>query len=688
MDGPIPGTPHSENAGENRLTSWKEIANYLKRDVTTVQRWEKREGMPVHRHLHDRMGSVYAFCTELDDWARTRNIRPTQINETESPSNDTNASPPAPDAATSVAPNRSRFALLLVGLAILAALALGAGLWLRTTEYFWKDPTAHAQFQTITEFEVEGLSAALSHDGHFVSFLSDRDGQADVWITQVGSGQFHNLTQGRVSELVNPSIRTLGFSHDDSLVTFWVRGPASSNSSGINIWAVPTLGGRPQPYLEGAAEFDWSPDGAHLAYHTPGPGDPLFVTDGVRPSKSAPIYTAPAGLHSHFPLWSPDSTFIYFVVGAIPDKLDIARVKPTGGNAERITSQSRQISFPVFVDRRTLLYLAKDADGAGPWLYGMDIHRRVSHRLGSGLDRYTSLAASADGRRLLLTVASPKRSLWRFRIPAQPTETSVPVAVPLTSSTGFSPREGPNYLLYVSATGSTNSIWKITGGIATELWSGQGAQIFGGPAISRDGQNIAFSVREREKSFLYVMHADGTNARILSDSLDWEGGPAWNPDGKSITTAANVKGVPHLFRVPLDGGAPVPLVPDYSVDPAWSPDGRFIAYSGPDIGTTFSVNILSTAESASLSPTRTLKLTRGARHVVFLPKEHALLFLRGEIQHKNLCLADLETGAERELTNLPADFDVRDFDVSSDGSEVIFERVQQRSDVVLMDLSR
>jgi hypothetical protein len=74
--------------------------------------------------------------------------------------------------------------------------------------------------------------------------------------------------------------------------------------------------------------------------------------------------------------------------------------------------------------------------------------------------------------------------------------------------------------------------------------------------------------------------------------------------------------------------------------------------------------------------------------VVFLPKEHALLFLRGEIQHKNLCLADLETGAERELTNLPADFDVRDFDVSSDGSEVIFERVQQRSDVVLMDLSR
>ena len=46
----------------------------MKRDVTTVQRWEKREGMPVHRHVHDKMGSVYAFRTELDAWSRSRNL--------------------------------------------------------------------------------------------------------------------------------------------------------------------------------------------------------------------------------------------------------------------------------------------------------------------------------------------------------------------------------------------------------------------------------------------------------------------------------------------------------------------------------------------------------------------------------------------------------------------------------------
>ena len=74
---------HPRRPIEDRLDSWKEIAAYLKRDVTTVQRWEKREGMPVHRHLHDRMGSVYASRAELDAWMRSRNLRGGQENGNE-----------------------------------------------------------------------------------------------------------------------------------------------------------------------------------------------------------------------------------------------------------------------------------------------------------------------------------------------------------------------------------------------------------------------------------------------------------------------------------------------------------------------------------------------------------------------------------------------------------------------------
>jgi len=62
-----------------------------------------------------------------------------------------------------------------------------------------------------------------------------------------------------------------------------------------------------------------------------------------------------------------------------------------------------------------------------------------------------------------------------------------------------------------------------------------------------------------------------------------------------------------------------------------------------------------------------------------------MVFLQGEIQHKNLWIVDLETGALQQLTHMPAEFDVRDFDLSTDGAEAILERAQARSDVVVID---
>ena len=182
------------------------------------------------------------------------------------------------------------------------------------------------------------------------------------------------------------------------------------------------------------------------------------------------------------------------------------------------------------------------------------------------------------------------------------------------------------------------------------------------------------------------MRVDGTNARVVTAALDLQGAPAWAPDGQSVTSAADDHGVPHLYCVPVDGRPPALFVPDYSVDPAWAPDGRFVVYSGPDIGTTFSARAVTPEGTAH--PLPALTLTRGARHIVFMPGARALVLLRGEIHHKNLWLIDLETGTERQLTNFTPDFDIRDFDISPDGREVILERLQEHSDVVLLDLAR
>lgn len=77
MDDPKNSANGTSDRGqqEGRLDSWKKIASYLKRDVSTVQRWERREAMPVHRHLHDKLGSVFAFRSELDAWWESRRTR-------------------------------------------------------------------------------------------------------------------------------------------------------------------------------------------------------------------------------------------------------------------------------------------------------------------------------------------------------------------------------------------------------------------------------------------------------------------------------------------------------------------------------------------------------------------------------------------------------------------------------------
>ena len=63
-----PDLSSAQPQGTARLESWKEIANYLSRTVRTVQRWEKEENLPIHRHMHDKLGTVYAFKPELDAW--------------------------------------------------------------------------------------------------------------------------------------------------------------------------------------------------------------------------------------------------------------------------------------------------------------------------------------------------------------------------------------------------------------------------------------------------------------------------------------------------------------------------------------------------------------------------------------------------------------------------------------------
>jgi Tol biopolymer transport system component len=576
-----------------------------------------------------------------------------------------------------------------VSAAVAAALAVGALLVAAVLRHGsstgGRDPLAEAKVMRLTDFTGTEQAAAISRDGRYMAFLADRDGHVDAWLTEIGSNRYRNLTEGQILQLSNPSVRTVSFSPDGSFVTIWTRSADGSRPDDVKVLAAPVTGGPLKLYIPDVAEYDWSSDGSRLVFHTTAPGDPLFVRSAGE-SEAHQIYVAPSGIHCHFPIWSPDGEFIYFARGEPPVNWDIWRLRPTGEGLERLTYHNTRVSYPVLLDPNTLIYLATDPDGSGPWLYSMDLPRKIERRVSVGLERYTSLAASANGARLVATVATSRSDLWRVTLNSDgpPQNAAAPMVPPIQNA--FAPRVGPGYIAYVSTGGGRRGVWKLENGVATELWNDAAADRIGAPAIAPDGRRIAFTVESHNVKHLYVIDSDGGHARTIGTALSLRGAVAWAPDSLSIIGAIVRDGEPRLSSIFLDGREPQPLVSEYSVDPTWSPDGKYLVYSGADVGTTFPLR--ASGPDGRTYAMASLILTRGARRVAFERGTGSLVILRGEVGRKNFWLLDPQTGAQRQLTNLPSKIALGDFDISADGKEIIFDRAEDSSSVALFELKR
>jgi Tol biopolymer transport system component len=136
----------------------------------------------------------------------------------------------------------------------------------------------------------------------------------------------------------------------------------------------------------------------------------------------------------------------------------------------------------------------------------------------------------------------------------------------------------------------------------------------------------------------------------------------------------------------VDGQAPVRLVDGLSRLPAWSPDGKFILYSESLQGAGYAVKAV-TPESKP-HPLPELWVLRGGDRYRFMSGGKQVVALLGDYLHQNFWMIDLETGQRRQLSNLKPGYSIGSFDVSPDGKQILFDRVRQNSDIVLIDLAR
>ena len=251
----------------------------------------------------------------------------------------------------------------------------------------------------------------------------------------------------------------------------------------------------------------------------------------------------------------------------------------------------------------------------------------------------------------------------------------------------FAPRLAGTALFYLSGDGVGDGLWRFADGTTSQIWRGGPAAIPEPPTPSPDGTRVAIVTRQQGTLRLSVMALDGTGMRTLAPSITIQssggkGNADWSPDGAWIVAAGSDAQGSGIFKIPVDGGAPVRLASGQMVNPVWSPDGTLIVYGGAVVGG--QVPLLGVRPDGTPVALPPLRVRLGGGHR-FLPNGAGLVYVpRG--QSPDFWLLDFATKQTRALTSLSDRGVIQTFDVTPDGKSIVFDRLRENSDIVLIEM--
>lgn len=269
---PFPSKP-ADSRAEDLLDSWKEIAAYLGKEVRTVQRWEKKEGLPVHRQIHEKLGTVYAYKSEIDAWWKERSVRLSAKPENGELSGPRVVSWPgnAPKATgeqlVSTSSRRLRTIAVYAAAIASAAAAIVFGLheltYVRGWRLFGKSPLDGMQMTRLT-FTGRVKDAAISPDGKYVAFVNFDSGRRSVWVYQIATASSMELVPNDIGPW--PWGARLTFSPDGTYI-YYESLDSAAGTGLYGLYRVPMVGGTPRKLVSDVdSAVTFSPDGKRLAF--------------------------------------------------------------------------------------------------------------------------------------------------------------------------------------------------------------------------------------------------------------------------------------------------------------------------------------------------------------------------------------------------------------------------------------
>ena len=653
---------------KDRLDCWKEIAGYLKRDVRTVQRWERDFGLPVQRLPGGPKAGVFAMRAELDRWL-----------ESNPESRGGRAAGPAP--------RRRRILWAVCGacaLLLLAALAYVFAVARNPQMLVLRD----SQFTPFATSSAVQVCPAWSPDGKSIAFVGKASGFPQLFVQGINNSSPVPITGPKVT--LNGGAdpiwgRTPFWSPDSQWLYFF---GASGGEAGI--LRVSAGGGQAAPVQAGAAAGTISPDGKTWVFLAQSPEDrKLRIWTASPPEGQRRLYEPvpiEASSFSNIPLlaFAPDGKKILSMLTIVHDTAYRLLPWPPGPSRRIFTKAERAIGAPALAwmpDSRHLVF------SAGP----LGIGDTVSGRYWPiAIQNQPMLhpTVSPDGRRVAYQSSLSHADVIAVPLDGGPIRTLLgsmrteqePAASPV----------GPQ-VVYVTDKRRSSEIWikDLAQGWDRPLVSprdvrvrGEVAQLLLAPVFSPDGRRVAFTAVSPAGSAIFTIPAAGGSPVRARGGVEMEErSPTWSPDGEWLAFRSSSGGEGRLLKVRVGSAGPVEEVAASCLNnimPEWSPTGEWIASS--DAG----------CQTILVSPDGKTTRSLGGTGVVAWARDGKTLYRVGPGKHA-LIAVDIATGTGRVLR------DVGDLipysgpqpglraSLLSDGGSIVYSVLRSREEIWIME---
>ncbi len=612
------------------------------------------------------------------------------------------AVPPAPEplpspattasGATGSAARRKRL-LLAASAFVMAAVAVIAVYVVRASRSAADVFLTSAKLR-LTKLTYTGQSRlpTLSPDGKYLAEVVDDGRRQSLRVRQVE-------TSGGVEIIPSADVnyRGLTFSPDNSFLYYVIYEGGGSVGT---LYRIPTLGGvakRISNDVDSAASL--SPDGCQLAFlrNAPARGESALIVANADSGeeRSLAIRRNPQTFSLVGAAWSPDGQQIACVARTLCDGvalMDVLAFNIRIGTQTQITTQVRGRRWMTIGQ---LCWVNNDALLAVAWreptytfadqLWLIPARGGEARQVTNDSNSYAGVSASANGLRAVTTQIA--RASKIYVAPYTQIERSTQIATSFLGNAGINPGLAwtpDGRIVYSSAANGQSDLWMmnadgsarkpLTDDIHTDLQ----------PVVSPDGREVVFVSWRDGTQGLWQMGLNGGGLRLLTKGVG-ESSHEFSSDGKWIVYDAVEAGTPSLWRMPSGGGVAERLTSFYSWKPVASPDGQWLAcyfLESPTSGA--KIALVRFGEQPADKPARVLSElpSRDRALIQWTPDSRALIFSRTQDGVSNLWQQPIDGGAARQMTNFTED-KILNFALSHDG-RIAYERGRLLGDTVLV----